>query len=89
MPICNLCERQVGYVSRHHIVPRSEGGKLTVDLCSPCHRTLHAFFENKTLAESFNTIELIRRDPKIAAYLKWVRKQQDRRITVQKANDRR
>src|SRR5690349_2248756 len=48
---CALCEREVSRVSRHHLVPKSEGGTFTVDLCAACHKTLHSFFTNRTLAK--------------------------------------
>lgn len=89
MPVCQLCEREVAHLSRHHIIPKSEGGTEIVELCAPCHRTLHAFFENKTLADWYSNLDRIRDDPKIQAWLKWIRKQPDRRIPVDKARERR
>jgi hypothetical protein len=89
MPICELCGREVERTSKHHIIPKSEGGTETVELCAPCHRTLHAFFENKTLAEWYSNLDRIRDDPEIQKYLKWVRKQPDRKITVARSHTRR
>lgn len=86
--ICALCERQVSKLSKHHIIPKSKGGKDTVGLCSPCHSTLHAFFTNGTLAAEMNTIEALREQPTIQDYLKWIRKQPDRRIQVAKRRER-
>ncbi|MCE7949354.1 MAG: HNH endonuclease [Chloroflexi bacterium CFX4] len=86
--ICALCERRVSRVSRHHLVPKSEGGTETVDLCSPCHATLHKFFTNRTLARQKYTIAALQQDPDIQRYLAWIRKQPDRRITVKRKRDR-
>ena len=86
---CALCEREVRQVSRHHIVPKSEGGRDTVDLCGACHKTLHSFFTNETLAGELNTLEALRQDPDVARYLAWVRKQRDSRITVRAKRSRR
>ncbi|MFC7669364.1 hypothetical protein ACFQT0_19870 [Hymenobacter humi] len=35
--------------SRHHLVPREEGGKYgpTVELCQPCHSSVHRFLSNR------------------------------------------
>jgi hypothetical protein len=85
---CALCERQVGRVSQHHLIPKSEGGKYTVGLCSPCHSTLHKFFTNHTLAKGLHTIEALRAEPDIQRYLNWVKKQPDRLIRVDKRRDR-
>jgi len=79
---CALCERQVSDLSAHHLVPRSQGGAVVVDLCSTCHKTLHSFFTNRTLAKKLSTLEALRKNPKIKQYLLWVRKQPDRRIRV-------
>jgi len=86
---CALCEREVTRANRHHLIPRSEGGTITVDLCLTCHSTLHQFYTNRTLSKEFSTIEALRQDPEIARYLAWVRKQQDRRIRVRTRKERR
>jgi hypothetical protein len=88
MPVCALCGREVEQTSRHHIIPKSEGGTETVDLCSACHRTLHAFFENKTLAGWYSNLDRIRDAPEIRRYLKWIQKQPDRRIPIRTARNR-
>jgi 5-methylcytosine-specific restriction enzyme A len=79
---CALCDREVSRVTRHHIIPRSEGGRQTVDLCSACHKTLHGFFTNETLAKKLSSIDVLRQDPDIGRYLAWVRRQPDRAIRV-------
>lgn len=86
---CALCEREVRQVNKHHIVPKSEGGRVTVELCLACHKTLHSFFTNATLATELNNIPALRENPEIASYLKWVRKQPDSRIKVVKSRNRR
>src|SRR5215471_10613327 len=86
---CTLCERVVSRVNRHHLVPKSEGGGLMVDLCLPCHKTLHSFFTNRTLAKNLHSIEALRQVPEIARYLSWVRKQPDRAIRVRQSRSRR
>ena len=87
--VCELCGRQVSQTTRHHLIPKSEGGTLTANLCPPCHQTLHKFFSNQTLAKQFSSIEALRRDPEIAQYLAWVRKQPDRLIRVAENKNRR
>lgn len=80
---CALCERAVRHANKHHIIPKSEGGTVTVTLCLACHKTLHKFFKNRTLAREKSTIDALRADPDIARYLHWVRKQPDRAIKVE------
>ncbi len=86
---CALCEREVRQVSKHHIVPKSEGGRDTVGLCAACHKTLHSFFTNETLANELNTLDALRQDPDVARYLAWVQKQRDSRIVVRSKRERR
>ena len=66
---CGLCEREVSGVSKHHLIPKSEGGRETVALCGACHKTLHSFFSNRTLANELHTLEALREEPEIARYL--------------------
>lgn len=86
---CALCGRHVARLSRHHLVPRSEGGREVVGLCAACHQTLHAFFSNRTLSSELNTLDALRQQPEITRYLRWVSRQPDRRIIVRARKDRR
>jgi 5-methylcytosine-specific restriction protein A len=86
---CALCEREVARISKHHLIPKSEGGTETIDLCSACHKTLHKFFTNRTLAKELNTIDALRQNPEVRRYLAWVRKQPDRSIKVRTSRRRR
>jgi len=86
---CALCEREVARKSKHHLTPKSEGGTRTVDLCLACHKTLHKFFTNRTLAKELNTIEALLQTPEVRRYLAWVRKQPDRSIQVRASRVRR
>ena len=86
---CVLCEREVMQTTRHHLIPRSKGGTEVVDLCIPCHKTLHSFFSNHTLLAELHTVEALRQEPEIARYLSWIRKQPDRVVRVARRKDKR
>jgi 5-methylcytosine-specific restriction protein A len=86
---CALCERRVRQVTMHHLVPKSEGGREVVELCQPCHKTLHSFFTNRTLLNELHTIDSLRAEPEIARYLAWIRKQPDSHIRVRTRRERR
>lgn len=47
----------------------------TAALCIPCHKQIHALYSNSELAVRLNTIETLKKDSKIFAYLKWIKKQ--------------
>ena len=72
---CELCEREPLAVTRHHLVPLSQGGKNgpIALLCAGCHRQLHTLFPNATL-KTMSNIETLRAHPDIQKYLAWVSK---------------
>jgi hypothetical protein len=77
---CELCERDGCGLYRHHLVPQSrknhsdEYGDIA-QLCRDCHRKIHATWDNKTIAEFYQTVGRVRSAPEIQSYLKWIRKQ--------------
>lgn len=89
MPVCALCERDVAQLTEHHLIPRSRGRRgqelPTIDICSACHRQIHALFTNVQLERELNSVERLRDHPQMERFLKWVRKQDaNRRIRVRR-----
>lgn len=80
---CGLCEREVQRTSRHHLVPREEGGRYgpVVELCQPCHSTVHLLLSNRELARRYNTVENLRNAEELQKYLHWVRRSRVERIS--------
>lgn len=76
---CALCGRLVpGHlITLHHLTPRERGGKAEdrVELCSPCHKQIHAIFDNRHLEANFSDIDALRRDSQLQRFIKWIRKQ--------------
>ena len=88
---CELCRRESASYSKHHLVPRVQGGRHgpTAKLCSTCHRQLHALFSEATLARELGTMERILANPEFARYLKWARRQRgETSFRVRRANNR-
>ncbi len=87
---CALCGRLVERVTVHHLVPRARGGNHgpTAALCSTCHRQVHATFSVATLAEELYSVELLQSDPRLAGFLRWVRKQRGASFPVRRARNR-
>lgn len=46
----------------------------TARLCRDCHRTVHATWDNRTLARQYETIGKLRSAPEIERYLEFIRK---------------
>ena len=89
---CELCWRESDTYSKHHLVPRAQGGRFgpTAKLCSTCHRQLHALFSEATLARELGTMEQILANPQFALYLKWARRQRGHtNFRVRRANHQR
>ncbi|GIW77586.1 MAG: hypothetical protein KatS3mg104_2649 [Phycisphaerae bacterium] len=76
---CQLCQRLVPekLLTLHHLKPKSRGGKPEhrVPLCRPCHKQIHALFDNRTLERELDQIDRLRKDPQLQSFLKWIRKQ--------------
>ncbi|WP_138502088.1 HNH endonuclease [Nostoc sp. PA-18-2419] len=86
---CELCEREIASLTVHHLVPRQNTKRkkqdpgLTINICSACHRQIHALFDNKLLAKELNTLDKLRNQPQMQKFLTWVRKQDpNKRIAV-------
>ena len=87
---CALCERVVECFTVHHLVPRARGGNHgpTARLCPTCHRQVHAMFSVATLAEELYSVELLRANPRVASFLRWMRKQRGTTFQVRRARVR-
>jgi hypothetical protein len=84
---CKICDR-VGRLTRHHLFPRElhqlylkrnlaskEELNCTIGLCTMCHKSIHRFWTNKELAQSYNTLEAIQSDERVMRYAAWASKQ--------------
>lgn len=60
-------------VNRHHLVPRSRDGRVTVALHRICHAAIHAALTEKELERQYNTIERLRDHPQLQRFIAWVR----------------
>lgn len=74
---CPLCERELGdeNIDRHHLVPKSKGGKVQELIHKICHRKLHATLTEKELAINYHTWASLKAHPEILKFIAWVKKQ--------------
>ena len=82
--ICELCNRKIDKLTKHHLLPREEGGceKHISYICSDCHRQIHALYTNKELAIRLDTIDKLKNDEKICKYLKFIKKQPPSKVSI-------
>ncbi|MBD0405721.1 HNH endonuclease [Bacillus sp. 1021] len=88
---CELCGRRHVRLTEHHLTPKEEGGTFlpTAMLCIPCHKQIHALYTNRELAARLAGIEELRHDPKLARFVKWIRKQPpEKLVKTKKAKER-
>ncbi|KAH3762046.1 hypothetical protein Pelo_6106 [Pelomyxa schiedti] len=83
---CELCEREMP-LTKHHVIPRQvheryvkKGWKKKVlnqgiMICRPCHNAVHNFWDNKTLAQSYNTVETLLDTEQMQKWIPYIRKQ--------------
>ncbi len=83
---CGLCERVVQHTTRHHLVPREEGGRHgdTVELCQPCHSSVHRFLTNRELARPYHTVAALRSADELQSYLSWIKKNKVEKIRTRR-----
>ena len=89
---CELCHRQDIILTKHHLLPREEGGKEEdiALICEDCHKHIHALYSNKELAVRLHSIEALKADDQIRKYLKFIRKQPaSKKVRSYKSRERR
>ena len=79
MARCDLCGRYVPnrLITLHHLKPKSRGGTAEhrVPLCKPCHKQIHATFDNRTLDRELADLDRLRQHPLLQPFMKWIVKQ--------------
>jgi len=77
--ICPLCDRAIPKLQRdeHHLIPKSQGGRITTVLHRICHRQIHAVFTETELARQYHSIELLKQQEEMAGFIAWVRLKPD------------
>ncbi|MCA9070422.1 MAG: HNH endonuclease [Planctomycetaceae bacterium] len=74
--LCPICQHEYARseLTKHHLVPKSRKGKITVPLCRPCHRQIHALYTEKELEENFGTLESLLEAELLQPWIRWIRK---------------
>lgn len=87
---CPLCRRPNYFPSDHHLIPKCRGGGETATICRDCHDVIHAFFSNKELETTYNTVEVLLENARFAAAILFLAKQDpQRRMRTRTAKDQR
>lgn len=72
---CPLCERVIppAQADRHHLVPKSKGGRHTEFLHRVCHRQIHALLTESELAGRYATVQDLLQHAELQAFVTWVK----------------
>lgn len=73
--VCPVCEHEYPRrrLTRHHLVPKSRRGRVTVLLCRPCHQQVHAVLSEKSLEREYGTLEQLLDAPELQSWIGWIR----------------
>ena len=71
--VCPICEVSEG-ISKHHVLPKSQGGTETVLICEECHKQIHTTLTNKQIEKNFVSIESLKEHEEIAKWIAWRQK---------------
>lgn len=88
---CELCGRQVSFVTRHHLIPKSQHKRNRIQkrfskeemlgnvaqLCKPCHKYIHSALSEKQLAEEYSDIRALKNQQNIKKFIEWIEKKPD------------
>ncbi len=88
---CPLCERTGDFLSpsKHHLVPKSRDGEETVEICTDCHRQIHALFTLVELEREFSTVDALKKSGPMQKWIRWAGKQGGGRVAVRTSHAKR
>lgn len=73
---CPICGREMiegPSVDLHHLIPKTYKGTETILIHRICHTKIHSLFTEKELQQHFNTVERLRDNPEMEAFIRWVK----------------
>lgn len=72
---CAICGRETppAFAEKHHLVPKSKGGKATIDVCCHCGDQVHKLFSMKELEKEYNTLPALLENPAVQRWVAWVK----------------
>lgn len=74
---CPLCRRDLvpgPSIDKHHLIPKSLGGKEVVVIHKICHQKIHSLFSERELLKIYNSIEKLRSHDDVQKFIQWVQK---------------
>lgn len=77
--LCLICKRPLGSAetySRHHLIPKSKGGRHTetITIHNICHQKIHSVISESELKREYNTVDKLLTHSELQKFIKWVAK---------------
>jgi hypothetical protein len=87
---CPFCKRSIIHLMKHHLVPKSLGGKVQLVCCRDCHKAAHAFISNKEMKRYYHTVERLLEHKGFRNMVAWIAKQDPaRKVKIERPKDQR
>lgn len=89
--ICVICSRPLVGVreQRHHLIPRTHGGRDVIVLHAICHQKIHSVFTERELLRYYHTPERILENSDMQKFVSWVGKKSPEFYDVSRETQRR
>ena len=72
---CPLCDRPLGArIDKHHLKPKTFGGKETILIHKMCHNKIHSVFGERELYTYYHTVERLLKNEHIQTFVTWISK---------------
>jgi hypothetical protein len=88
---CGLCGRPLiagPSINKHHLLPKTFGGRTAVFIHRVCHSKIHSLFTERELKAHYHTFESLLAHEEILKFVKWVRKKPPEFYTRNRASKR-
>lgn len=87
-PGCPFCKRPLVRPTKHHLVPKTFGGKEQVTCCRDCHKAAHAFISNREMKRHYHTVERLLEHDGFRQMVEWIARQDPaKHLQVIRPND--
>lgn len=88
---CGLCGRPMiagPSINKHHLTPKTFGGRTAVWIHRICHSKIHSLFTERELKAHYDTFESLLTHDAILTFVAWVRKKPAEFYTKNKTSKR-
>jgi hypothetical protein len=88
--LCEMCERELP-LTRHHLIPKETHDRYVkqgfqrsfllhhvIEICRPCHSSVHTFADGMTLAHDYNTLAKLMANEQVLSFVEYHAKQKVR-----------